>query len=157
MGSVVVNDELLWFKIYSMDVCNVGSYQMFRFVCMIKKEITCKKKHQIGMAKIINEYLCRFGIQIFDIMSEKERSLPSLGACLAMDAMGMASYFLPFVGETIDALWAIVAAVVFYRWFRSPIGAVTAAAEELLPKTDIVPMFTIAYFLFRRKAGKKQS
>lgn len=109
------------------------------------------------MAKIINEYLCRFGIQIFDIMSEIERSLPSLGACLAMDAMGMASYFLPFVGETIDALWAIVAAVVFYRWFRSPIGAVTAAAEELLPKTDIVPMFTIAYFLFRRKAGKKQS
>lgn len=107
------------------------------------------------MAEIINEGVCRFVIQIFDIMTKKETSLPSLAACLAMDAVGMAGYFLPLVGETFDALWAVVAAVVFYRWFRSPIGAMTAAAEELLPKTDIVPMFTIAYFIFRPKDAKK--
>ncbi len=88
-------------------------------------------------------------------MDKKEERTPSLLACIAMDAVGMASYFFPVVGETLDALWAVVAAVVFYRWFRSPIGAMTAAAEELLPKTDIVPMFTIAYFIFRRKAIKK--
>jgi len=107
------------------------------------------------MAEIINEGVCRFVIQIIDIMTKKEKNSPSLAACLAMDAVGMASYFLPLVGETFDALWAVVAAVVFYRWFRSPIGAMTAAAEELLPKTDIVPMFTIAYFIFRPKAAKK--
>ena len=88
-------------------------------------------------------------------MDKKEERTPSLLACIAMDAVGMASYFFPIVGETFDALWAVVAAVVFYRWFRSPIGAMTAAAEELLPKTDIVPMFTIAYFFFRWKTIKK--
>ena len=93
---------------------------------------------------------------MFDIMDKKEERTPSLLACIAMDAVGMASYFLPLVGETFDAFWAIVAAVVFYRWFRSPIGTVATAVEELLPKTDIVPMFTIAYFFFRRKAIKNQ-
>ena len=124
-------------------------------VCNLSKKIEGAFEKCISCV-IINEVVFRFVIQIFDIMSVKEKSLPSLAACLAMDAVGMASYFLPLVGETFDAFWAIVAAVVFYRWFRSPIGTVATAVEELLPKTDIVPMFTIAYFFFRRKAIKNQ-
>lgn len=124
-------------------------------VCNLSKKIKGAFEKCISCV-IINEVVFRFVIQIFDIMSVKEKSLPSLAACLAMDAVGMASYFLPLVGETFDAFWAIVAAVVFYRWFRSPIGTVATAVEELLLKTDIVPMFTIAYFFFRRKAIKNQ-
>lgn len=124
-------------------------------VCNLSKKIKGAFEKCISCV-IINEVVFRFVIQIFDIMSVKEKSLPSLAACLAMDAVGMASYFFPLVGETFDAFWAIVAAVVFYRWFRSPIGTVATAVEELLPKTDIVPMFTIAYFFFRRKAIKNQ-
>ena len=124
-------------------------------ICNLSKKIKGAFEKCISCV-IINEVVFRFVIQIFDIMNVKEKSLPSLAACLAMDAVGMASYFLPLVGETFDAFWAIVAAVVFYRWFRSPIGTVATAVEELLPKTDIVPMFTIAYFFFRRKAIKNQ-
>ena len=90
-------------------------------------------------------------------MSEKERFEPSLCACLAMDAVGMLSYFMPFVGEIFDVFWALIAAVVFYRWIRLPIGTAVTVGEEILPKTDIVPMFTIAYFVLYGKSNKNKA
>lgn len=72
---------------------------------------------------------------------------PSLGACLAMDAVGCASYFLPGLGETLDIIWALIAGAVFHSWFKSSVGTVGAIAEEILPFTDIIPAFTIGYFV----------
>ena len=72
---------------------------------------------------------------------------PSLGFCILMDAIGMASYLIPGVGEFADLIWAPISAIIFYNTFNSTIGAVTNAAEEIIPFTDIVPTFTIAYFI----------
>lgn len=71
--------------------------------------------------------------------------------CLVMDLIGMATYFLPALGESFDLVWAPISAIVFYIWFRKPIGSMIAMAEEVLPFTDIIPTFTIAYLLSKNK------
>ena len=71
--------------------------------------------------------------------------------CLVMDLIGMATYFVPTLGESFDLVWAPLSPIVFYIWFRKPIGSMIAMAEEVLPFTDIIPTFTIAYLLFKNK------
>lgn len=72
---------------------------------------------------------------------------PSLGTCLMMDFIGMASYFVPIFGETADIAWAFISAYCFYSWFHSSAGTIGAFVEEVLPFTDIVPSFTLGYAL----------
>ena len=82
------------------------------------------------------------------------KSLPSLWLCLLLDAVGMVSYFIPAWGEWIDAVWGPLSAFLFYYLFGGKTGAVGAAisfAEESLPFTDIIPMFTIGYFVRKRE------
>lgn len=76
---------------------------------------------------------------------------PSLSACLAMDAVGCASYIIPGLGEGLDVIWAFIAAAVFHSWFRSSVGTIGAAIEEILPFTDIIPAFTLGYYLTNNK------
>lgn len=59
----------------------------------------------------------------------------------------MASYLIPGLGEGLDLLWAVIAAIVFKKWFGTTGGAVASFAEEALPFTDIIPAFTLGYFL----------
>lgn len=83
---------------------------------------------------------------------------PPLWLCLMLDAVGIASYFIPAWGEWIDLAWAPIAALLFYWIFGGKTGAIGSAItllEEALPFTDIVPMFTIAYLLSKRKAENK--
>ena len=82
------------------------------------------------------------------------KSLPSLWLCLLLDAVGMVSYFIPAWGEWIDVVWGPLAAFLFYYLFGGKTGAVGAAisfAEESLPFTDFIPMFTIGYFVRKRE------
>lgn len=72
---------------------------------------------------------------------------PSLGSCLIMDGIGMATYILPVFGETLDFVWAFISAFIFHSWFKSSAGAIGSFCEEILPFTDIVPSFTIGHFL----------
>lgn len=74
-------------------------------------------------------------------------SKPSLGSCLLMDGIGMASYVFPIFGDTLDIIWAFISAFFFHSWFKSSAGAIGNFCEELLPLTDIVPSFTIGHFL----------
>lgn len=83
--------------------------------------------------------------------TKQEVKCPPLWAALLMDAIGMASMFIPAVGAMIDGVWAIISAGLFYYWFRMPIGTIAAFFEEVLPITDIIPSFTIAYILTKRK------
>lgn len=82
---------------------------------------------------------------------------PSLGACLAMDAVGCASYFLPGLGETLDIIWALIAGAVFHSWFKSTAGTIGSAIEELIPFTDFVPSFTIGYFILNNQNESSSS
>ncbi len=77
---------------------------------------------------------------------------PSLIFCLIMDIIGSATYFVPGVGEWFDIIWAPVSAFIFYRSFggkTGKIGAFINFTEEIIPFTDIIPTFTLAY-LYKR-------
>jgi hypothetical protein len=76
-----------------------------------------------------------------------------------MDLIGCASYGLPFLGEVLDVIWAPISAIIFYFTFRGRIGVMGAIfdfTEEILPGTDIIPSFTIAWFLLQAQRSKTQ-
>ena len=76
------------------------------------------------------------------------KSRPSLIFCLLMDITGSVSYFIPGVGEWFDLLWAPLSAYIFYKSFggkTGKIGSVISFIEELLPFTDFIPTFTLAF------------
>ena len=83
---------------------------------------------------------------------------PPLWLCLLLDAIGMISYFIPAWGEWIDALWAPIAALLFYLLFggkTAAIGSVITLLEEALPFTDFLPLVTIMY-LWGNRDGNVQ-
>jgi hypothetical protein len=74
-----------------------------------------------------------------------------------MDLIGMASYFIPVLGEFADIVWAPISAVIFYMLFGGRfgmIGGVLNFLEEIIPFTDIIPSFTIAWFIRKHESGK---
>ena len=73
-----------------------------------------------------------------------------------MDLIGCASYLIPGIGEGFDVVWGVIAGIVFRNWFHSSLGAIGAAIEEIAPFSDIIPSFTIGYFVSRRKEEKKR-
>jgi hypothetical protein len=86
---------------------------------------------------------------IFMEIIKHEKPLPSLVFCIVMDVIGCATYILPVVAEFIDIVWAPISAYIFYKTFGGrvgQIGAVLNFIEEIIPGTDIIPSFTIAYF-----------
>ena len=69
-----------------------------------------------------------------------------------MDAIGMATYAIPFLGEFGDVIWAPISAFIFYRTFggwKGAFGGIFNFIEELLPGMDFIPTFTIMYFMNR--------
>ena len=82
------------------------------------------------------------------------KKLPALWLCLLLDALGMVSYLIPVWGEWIDTIWGPLAALLFYILFggkTGTVGAVISFLEELLPFVDVIPMFTIGYFIRKRE------
>ncbi|NDV46595.1 hypothetical protein D0T49_06000 [Paludibacter sp. 221] len=76
------------------------------------------------------------------------KSKPSLAYCIFMDIAGFATYAIPFFGEWIDVIWAPLSAFIFYASFggkTGKIGSMINLVEELLPGTDFIPTFTLAY------------
>lgn len=84
------------------------------------------------------------------ITMNNQKQLPSLAFCIIMDLIGCMSFTIPLVGEFADVIWAPVSAFIFMRTFGGrfgTFGAVLNFVEEALPFTDIIPSFTISYFL----------
>jgi hypothetical protein len=76
--------------------------------------------------------------------------IPSLGFCIAMDAIGCISYIIPVLLEFTDIIWAPISAFIFMQTFGGKfgkMGAVFNLIEEALPGTDIIPTFTIAWVI----------
>lgn len=88
---------------------------------------------------------------------------PSLALCILLDLVGMASLILPGLGEWTDLVWAPVSSYLFLKLFGGAgglLGAGFSFLEELLPFTDIIPTFTLAWYLqnkFASQSGKKHS
>ena len=91
-------------------------------------------------------------------MNNKQPTLPNIYACILMDIIGMASYIIPGIGESIDVWWAGLSGIIFIMFFGGRfgmIGGVLNFLEEIFPFTDIIPSFTIAWFIRKRENDKK--
>ncbi|MBC7424491.1 MAG: hypothetical protein H7334_13680 [Ferruginibacter sp.] len=89
--------------------------------------------------------------------TEEKLFLPNIGLCILMDLIGMSSYFFPGMGEFSDIIWAPISGYVFFKIFGGRlglIGGVLDFLEEILPFTDIIPSFTIAWFIRKKSNGK---
>ncbi len=65
-----------------------------------------------------------------------------------MDLVGYLTYAVPLLGEIGDVLWAPLSAFIFMTSFGGWKGIVGGAfnfIEEILPGTDFIPSFTIAW------------
>lgn len=80
----------------------------------------------------------------------RQKALPPLAFCILMDLIGYASFSIPFFGELFDLIWAPISAVIYMRMFggvKGFFGGMFNFIEELLPGTDLIPTFTITWFL----------
>ena len=92
--------------------------------------------------------------------TEKEIKLPPIWLCIVLDLLGCVSYFVPTWGEWIDLIWAPISAFFFFLLFGGKTGALGAAInfiEESIPFADLLPMFTIGYFVRKREIKKLKS
>ena len=86
-----------------------------------------------------------------DNMKQTTRKLPPLWLCILLDTIGMLSYLFPNLGEAADIAWAPISAFLFIYLFGDKKGAIFTLLEEAIPYTDIIPTFTIAYFVYKKK------
>ena len=90
-------------------------------------------------------------------MKNDQHFLPNIALCIAMDLMGMLTYAIPVLGEFADVVWAPLSAFLFYKLFGGKMGVFGGAfsfLEEIIPLTDVIPSFTIAWFI-RKNAIEK--
>jgi len=93
-------------------------------------------------------------------MKSEKLFLPHIAICIVMDLIGMASYAFPGIAEYSDIVWAPISAYIFNKLFGGRlglIGGVLNFLEEIIPFTDIIPSFTIAWFIRRREIEKQLS
>ena len=93
-------------------------------------------------------------------MKHKKLFLPNIGLCILLDLIGMASYILPGLGESADIVWAPISGFIFYKLFGGRfgiIGGVLNFLEEIIPFTDIIPSFTIAWVIRYISASKEKN
>ncbi len=84
---------------------------------------------------------------------EEKLFLPHIGICIIMDLIGMASFIFPGMGEFTDLIWAPISGYIFFKLFGGRlgmIGSVLNFLEEIIPFTDIIPSFTIAWFIRKK-------
>jgi hypothetical protein len=90
-------------------------------------------------------------------MKTQSQFLPNIVFCILMDLVGMFTFFIPALGEFADIIWAPFSAYIFFKMFGGRlgmIGGVLNFIEELIPFTDIIPSFTIAWFVRKNEIQK---
>ncbi|MBL7702236.1 MAG: hypothetical protein JNM14_08295 [Ferruginibacter sp.] len=90
-------------------------------------------------------------------MKKKKTFVPNIALCILLDVIGMASYLIPALGEFADVVWAPISGFLFYTLFGGRfgmIGGVLTFLEEVIPYTDIIPSFTIAWFIRKQEVDK---
>jgi hypothetical protein len=90
-------------------------------------------------------------------MSTQKHFLPNIAICIVMDLVGMLTYTFPVLGEFADIIWAPFSAFVFLKLFGGRMGVFGSAfnfLEEIIPFTDAIPTFTIAWFIRKNAIDK---
>lgn len=73
------------------------------------------------------------------------------------DLVGMLSYLIPGIAETLDIIWAPIAGfllVTMYKGYTGKVAGVIGFLEEILPFTDIIPTFTLTWiyqYIFKKE------
>lgn len=83
-------------------------------------------------------------------MNNKKPVVPNIALCIVLDIIGMITYLVPALGEFADVVWAPVSGILFFLLFGGRFGAIGGVLnflEEIIPYTDIIPSFTIAWFI----------
>ncbi|NQY29656.1 MAG: hypothetical protein HRT69_09305 [Flavobacteriaceae bacterium] len=90
----------------------------------------------------------------------KKEKYKKLALGMLFDAIGMASFTLPFIGEFSDIIWAPLSALIMTRMYKGKTGKVAGLVsllEELAPGLDFIPTFTLTwiyqYMLKERKVS----
>lgn len=84
---------------------------------------------------------------------------PNIAFCIIMDLIGYASFAIPGIAEFSDVIWAPLSAFIFLKTFGGRIGRMGSVfnfIEEVLPFTDFIPSFTIAWFIRNGVPGKSK-
>lgn len=90
-------------------------------------------------------------------MKTEKLFLPSISICIIMDLIGMATFAVPGFGEFADLIWAPISALIFLKMFGGRVGTIGGILnfiEEILPFADIIPSFTIAWFVRKNEIEK---
>ena len=90
-------------------------------------------------------------------MKKEKLFLPNIGLCIVLDLLGMITYFFPGLGEFVDVIWAPISGFLFFKMFGGKlgmIGSVLNFLEEIIPFTDVIPSFTIAWFIRKKEIEK---
>lgn len=90
-------------------------------------------------------------------MTQPKPALPNIALCILLDVIGMTSYIIPSLTEFTDAVWAPISGYLFFTLFGGRfgmIGGVLNFLEEIIPFTDIIPSFTIAWFIRKNALDK---
>ena len=75
------------------------------------------------------------------------------------DAIGMASFTIPLIGEFSDVIWAPMAGFIMTKMYPGRVGKVAGVLtflEEIIPFTDVIPSFTITWFYTYIIKNRKQ-
>jgi len=90
-------------------------------------------------------------------MKTEKLFLPNISICIIMDLIGMATFSVPGFGEFADLIWAPISALIFLKMFGGRVGTIGGILnfiEEILPFADIIPSFTIAWFIRKNEIEK---
>lgn len=90
-------------------------------------------------------------------MNQKKPVVPNIALCITLDVIGMASYIIPGLTEFTDVVWAPISGYLFFMLFGGRfgvIGGVLNFLEEIIPFTDLIPSFTIAWFIKKKELDK---
>ncbi len=80
--------------------------------------------------------------------TEKKDKYKKLALGILFDAIGMASFTLPLIGEFGDVIWAPLSALIMTRMYKGKTGKIAGFVslfEELLPGLDFIPTFTLTW------------
>ncbi len=87
-------------------------------------------------------------LQIENRTSSTTNKMLKLFLGIIFDLIGMISYIIPGVAESVDLIWAPISGILLakmYSGWTGKIAGVLGTIEELIPFTDVVPTFTLTW------------
>ncbi len=76
---------------------------------------------------------------------------------ILFDFIGMLSYLIPGIAETLDVVWAPISGfllVAMYKGYTGKVAGVIGFLEEIIPFTDVIPTFTLTWiyqYIFKKE------